>query len=77
MALVKKDSVILRWVPASIPVRQMGVKYRYRIERYTISKGGQFIPDGLSKGKLLTTEPLKPISNEAFEELNKQKPELR
>jgi hypothetical protein len=70
LASVKKDSIILRWVPASIPVWQMGNKYGYIVERYTISKGGNFIPDGLAKGTLLTPQPLKPVSNEAFEKLS-------
>ena len=70
LAQVKKDSIVLRWVPASIPAWQMGNKYGYIVERYTISKGGNFIPDGLSKGTLLTPVPLKPISNEEFEKLS-------
>jgi hypothetical protein len=73
-ALVKKDSVVLRWVPASIPVWQVGIKYGYVIKRYTISKGGVFIPDGLSKGEILTPIPLKPIEIEMFEKLTLQDP---
>ena len=70
LALVKKASITLRWVPASIPVWQMGNKYGYVIDRYTIARDGAFIPDGLLKGTPLTPTPLKPISNEAFEKLS-------
>lgn len=73
-ALVKKDSVVLRWVPASIPVWQVGIKYGYVIKRYTISKGGVFIPDGLSKGELLNPVPIKPFGREMFENLTLQDP---
>ncbi len=69
IALVKKDSVVLRWVPASIPVWQIGNKYGYIIKRYKIAKGGVFIPDGLSKGEILNQIPVKPISNEDFNKL--------
>ena len=68
-ALVKKDSVILRWVPSSIPVWQLGIKYGYVITRYTISRGGVFIPDGLSKGEILTPVPIRPLGSEMFEKL--------
>jgi len=67
VTLVKKDSIMLRWVPASIPVWQIGVKYGYIIKRYTIAKGGVFIPDGLSKGEMLTTQPIRPATNDAFD----------
>jgi hypothetical protein len=69
VALVKKDSVVLRWVPTSIPVWQIGVKYGYVIKRYKIAKGGVFIPDGLSNGEVLNQTPVKPISNEDFDKL--------
>jgi uncharacterized protein len=73
-ALVKKDSVVLRWVPSSIPVWQVGIKYGYVIKRYTISKGGVFIPDGLSNGELLTPIPVKPFGRELFEKITLQDP---
>jgi hypothetical protein len=74
IALVKKDSVILRWVPVSIPVWQTGVKYGYVIRRYTIAKGGVYIPDGLSQGEVLTKVPVKPVSFEAFDKLSLSEP---
>ena len=76
VALVKKDSIVLRWVPASIPVWQIGVKYGYVIKRYTIAKGGVFIPDGLSRGELLTSVPILPASNEAFDIIASSEPRI-
>ena len=67
VALVKKDSVVLRWAPASIPVWQVGIKYGYIIKRYIIAKGGVYIPDGLSKGEILTPMPIRPAGNDAFD----------
>ena len=76
VALVKKDSIILRWVPSTIPVWQVGVKYGYVIKRYTIAKGGVFIPDGLSNGDLLTPTPILPASNDAFEIIASSDPRI-
>src|SRR5450759_2148701 len=67
VALVKKDSIVLRWAPASIPVWQVGIKYGYIIKRYIIAKGGVYIPDGLSKGEILTPMPIRPAGNDAFD----------
>jgi hypothetical protein len=76
LALVKKDSVVLRWVPASIPVWQSGVKYGYVINRYTIAKEGVFIPDGLSRGERLTSVPVTPITNERFDAIALSDPRI-
>ncbi len=70
VALVKKDSVILRWVPASVPVWQTGIRYGYIVKRYTIAREGVFVPDGLNQGELLTKAPLRPVSNETFDSLS-------
>ena len=67
IALVKKDSIVLRWAPASIPVWQVGIKYGYIIKRYIIAKGGVYIPDGLSKGEQLTPMPIRPSGNDVFD----------
>ena len=74
LALVKADSVILRWVPSTIPVLQTGVKYGYVINRYTIAKDGVFIPDGLGRAELLTTIPVKPAATEKFDEIAERDP---
>ena len=69
VALIRKDSVVLRWVPTSVPVWQTGVRYGYVVRRYTIAKDGVFIPDGLNKGELLTRTPIRPVSNDTFDSL--------
>ena len=69
VGLVRGDSVVLRWVPASVPVFQTGIKYGYVVKRYTIARDGVFIPDGLRNGRLLTDAPVKPADNEAFDAL--------
>ncbi len=42
VALVKEDSVVLRWVPASVPVWQIGVKYGYVIKTIYYCKERSF-----------------------------------
>jgi uncharacterized protein len=69
VALVNKESVILRWVPGSIPVWQMGIKYGYIVTRYIIAKDGVYVPDGLTHGIVLTNQPIVPYSNERFDSL--------
>jgi hypothetical protein len=70
VALVKENSVMLRWAPGSVPVWQTGRKYGYIITRYTIARNGTFIPDGLSKGIRLTDSPVKPFEAEYFDTLS-------
>ncbi len=67
VANIKKDSVMLRWVPETVPLWQTGIKYGYIIRRYTIAKDGVFIPDGLNKSLLLTKQPVRPVSSERFD----------
>ncbi|HEX2970442.1 MAG TPA: hypothetical protein VHO46_15200 [Bacteroidales bacterium] len=68
--MVKKDTIILRWSPVSVPVWQVGINSGYVIKKYTIARKGNFISDGLNQGKLLTDEPIKPESNTFFEKLS-------
>lgn len=63
---VKKDSIMLRWAPASVPVWQNGIRHGYIIRRYTIAKNGVFIPDRLNQSVLLTDQPITPFSPEKF-----------
>jgi hypothetical protein len=70
VALVKENSVMLRWAPGSVPIWQTGKKYGYLITRYTIARNGTFIPDGLSKGQRLTETPVKPLDDECFDTLS-------
>jgi hypothetical protein len=67
--MVKQNSIILRWVPASPAVFQTGIKYGYVIKKYTISKDGVFIEEGLNKGELLTKVPVRPEANVHFDSL--------
>jgi hypothetical protein len=69
LAMVKEKSIILRWVPASLPVWQTGIKYGYVIKKYTIARDGVFIENGLNKGELLTKVPIKPATSEFFDSL--------
>lgn len=66
---VKKDSIMLRWAPASVPVWQNGIRHGYIIRRYTIAKDGVFIPDGLNQSLLLNDQPIRPFVSEKFASL--------
>lgn len=66
VAMVKEDSIMLRWAPSSVPAFQAGARYGYVIRRFTIAKDGVFIDDGLSKGITLTEFPVKPASEDHF-----------
>lgn len=67
VALVKEDSIVLRWAPASVPAWQSGIRHGYVVKRYTIIKNGVFTSDGLKNGELLTESPLRPESMEYFD----------
>lgn len=67
MALVKEDSIVLRWAPATLPVWQSGIRQGYIVKRYTIIKNGVFTSTGLNKGELLTEIPLRPEPVEHFD----------
>jgi hypothetical protein len=69
LSFIKDNSIILRWVPESVPVWQAGNKYGYIVKRYTIARNGLFIPDGLNNGESLTNQPIMPFSNESFDSL--------
>jgi hypothetical protein len=75
LARVKTDTILLRWVPSSIPVWQIGNKFGYNIHRYTIARDGLLVPDGLSNGELLTPQPIKPLSADKIEALSVRIPE--
>lgn len=62
----RDDSVVLRWAPTTPYLWQMANKYGYTIERYTIKENGQRVPSSAQKVKVLTTTPLKPVSQAAF-----------
>jgi hypothetical protein len=59
----KQAGVWLRWAPTDVSTWQLGNKYGYIVERFTL------LPDGeLEQGSqvLLTQTPLKPYTNEQF-----------
>jgi fibronectin type 3 domain-containing protein len=67
----KGDSIVLRWAPSAPVVWQMGNKYGYIVEKFTIHEDGKPIPDGNKKGKILTLSPLTPASKVSFDALEK------
>lgn len=69
LAMVKEKSIVLRWVPASVPVWQTGVKYGYVVKKHIISRDGAFLEEGLNKSEILTNVPVKPRSIEHFDSL--------
>lgn len=74
VALVKNDSIMLRWAPASISLWQAGLKYGYIVKRYTIARDGVFLPDGLNNATVLTESPVKAYVEEHFEKLSYKDP---
>lgn len=69
LANPKKNSIQLRWSPASYIGWEMGNKYGYVIERFTISVNGVLNAQPL-KPVLLTTQPLKPATLAEMERLS-------
>lgn len=69
LSLVKENSITLRWAPLSPSVWQTGIKYGYIIRKYTIARDGEFIENGMSKGKVLTSAPLRPSPETYFDSL--------
>lgn len=59
LAKPKADGVWLRWAPPNPTVWQLGNKYGYMIERFTMLPNGEL--ENL-QGEKLTTSPLKPLS---------------
>ncbi|MGE5419136.1 MAG: hypothetical protein ACM3UT_03075, partial [Chloroflexota bacterium] len=76
VAFVSGDSIMLRWVPVSLPVWQSGLEHGYIIKKYIISRGGEYITDGLSNGKLLTPSPVRHAAAEQFDLLASSDPRV-
>jgi uncharacterized protein len=66
---IKKDSIQVRWAPTSTIVWQLGNKYGYILERYTIARDGKLIDNPKAEIKTLATAPLKPMSESDMETL--------
>jgi len=69
IARSKKNAVWLRWAPTSPYVWELGNKYGYVVERFTMNMQGKFDKDFAQKPRLLATQPVKPYSREEFEKL--------
>lgn len=70
IALVRNDSILLRWAPSSFTLWQAGIRYGYIVKRYTIARNGTFLPDGLNNSIVLTESPIRNFSEEQFEILS-------
>jgi uncharacterized protein len=64
---IKNNTIQVRWAPTSAIVWQLGNKYGYTLERYTIIRDGVLIQNPKSEIKTLATAPIKPISESAME----------
>jgi fibronectin type 3 domain-containing protein len=60
LAIAKKDTILLRWAPASPVAWQYLNKHGYTVERFTITRNNTLLP--APEKKLLTVQPLKPAS---------------
>jgi uncharacterized protein len=69
----KQDGIWLRWAPTTISAWQLGNKYGYTIERFTLQPDGELEPNSQ---KLLTTSPLKPYTQAEFENLSNPSDEV-
>ncbi len=63
----KLDSIQIRWAPTSDIVWQLGNKYGYLLERYTIARDGKLIDLPKSEMVVLSTIPIKPMEETVLE----------
>jgi hypothetical protein len=73
LAKSKTSGVWLRWAPANHTLWQLGNKYGYTIERFTLK------PDGDLENKIpekLTTSPLRPLPENEMEKLSERVDEV-
>lgn len=70
MADAKPGKIRLRWSPASYISWEMGNKYGYTVERFTVSVNGVLVTR--PQPTLLTLQPLKPYSLEQMETASKK-----
>jgi uncharacterized protein len=67
VARSKNDGVMLRWAPLTPTYWQMGNKYGYTIERFTLAPDGELEPNSQ---RLLTPTPLRPYTQAEFAPLS-------
>jgi uncharacterized protein len=63
----KADSIQVRWAPSSDILWQLGNKYGYIVERYTIARNGKLVDMPKSEMISLSTTPIKPMEENALE----------
>lgn len=68
LAKSKKEGVWLRWAPVNPTVWQLGNKYGYVVERFTVLSNGELENQS---GEKLTLSPLKPYSPVELEQLSR------
>ncbi len=73
-ALPDKSTIRLRWSPASYVAWEMGNKYGYTVERFTVAANGQLIDK--PKPVLLTPQPLAPYTLFQMETAAQQEPRI-
>jgi uncharacterized protein len=64
---VDEKQILLRIAPTSPSLWQLGNKYGYVVERYTVTRGKQYL--GNKEKKILTVSPLKPLPLKQWEAL--------
>ncbi len=65
-----KDSILLRWAPATPMLWKMANQYGYTIKRYTILRKGQLLP--VPEEAQITARPVKPLPLPAWEQVVKK-----
>ncbi|MDJ1482970.1 hypothetical protein QNI16_20880 [Cytophagaceae bacterium YF14B1] len=69
IAKSKKNEIWLRWAPSNAYVWELGNKYGYIVERFTMTSQGKFNEDFAQHPKLLSKQPVKPYSKDEFQKL--------
>jgi uncharacterized protein len=64
----RQDSILVRWAPSSLVAWQLGNKYGYRLERYTVLRNGKADLEELKKPSLVI-ENLTPLPKEQWEDI--------
>ncbi len=54
------DSILVRWAPSSTYAWQLGIKYGYKLERYTVQRNGKPTAEMLSRATLVI-DSIKPL----------------
>jgi fibronectin type 3 domain-containing protein len=71
IALIKKDTVVLRWAPTTPLAWEIGNQYGYVVKRYTVTKDGLVDTVNNPVESVLTVNPVKPLPLNNWETLAK------